>query len=457
MTVASDPRRRVPRTDAVLAEPAIALAATRLGPALVKEAVGAAQARVRRGELAPEALVGAVLDGLPPTATTLRPVLNATGVLLHTNLGRAPLSPAARRALDVAAGPCDVELDLATGARGPRGRGTADALLAAVPAAAAALVVNNTAAALALVATALAAGDPADGRSAESPRREIVIARGELVEIGDGFRIPDLLVATGARLREVGTTNRVTPADYAAAVGPDTAFVLKVHPSNFVVTGFTRSVGVDELAGLGVPVVADIGSGLLAPHPLLPDEPDAATALAGGAALVLASGDKLLGGPQAGLVLGAPGAGAELVARLRRHPLYRALRVDKLTLAALEATLRGPVPPTRLGLDADVAGLRARADGHAARLRAEGVAAEAVASASTVGGGGAPGVTLPSAAVALPEAAAAALRAGDPAVLGRVEKGRCLLDLRAVPPDADDALHGAVLVAARGLRADTGF
>jgi L-seryl-tRNA(Ser) seleniumtransferase len=264
-------------------------------------------------------------------------------------------------------------------------------------------------------------------------------------------------VATGARLREVGTTNRVTPADYAAAVGPDTAFVLKVHPSNFVVTGFTRSVAVDELAGLGVPVVADIGSGLLAPHPLLPDEPDAATALAGGAALVLASGDKLLGGPQAGLVLGAPGAGAELVARLRRHPLYRALRVDKLTLAALEATLRGPVTPTRLGLDADAAGLRARAEGLAARLRAEGVAAEAVASASTVGGGGAPGVTLPSAAVALPEAAAAALRAGDPAVLGRVEKGRCLLDLRAVPPDADDALHGAVLVAARGLRADTGF
>ena len=198
MTLASDPRRRVPRTDAVLAEPQVALAVTRLGRALVKEAVGSAQDRVRRGEIAPEAVVDAVLDRLPDTATTLRPVLNATGVLLHTNLGRAPLSPAARRALDVAAGTCDVELDLATGARGARGRGAIDALLAAVPAAGAAHLVNNGAAALALVATALAAG------------REIVIARGELVEIGDGFRIPDLLTATGARLREVGTTNRVT-------------------------------------------------------------------------------------------------------------------------------------------------------------------------------------------------------------------------------------------------------
>ena len=286
-----------------------------------------------------------MLDRLPATATTLRPVLNATGVLLHTNLGRAPLSPAARRALDVAAGTCDVELDLATGARGARGRGAVDALLAAVPAAGAAHLVNNGAAALALVATALARLRVA----------EIVIARGELVEIGDGFRIPDLLTATGARLREVGTTNRVTPADYADAVGPDTAFVLKVHPSNFVVTGFTRAVDVDELAkmneltALGVPVVADIGSGLLAPHPLLPDEPDATTALTRGATLVTASGDKLLGGPQAGLLLGAPGAGAELVARLRRHPLARALRVDKLTLAAMEATLRGPATPVRAG------------------------------------------------------------------------------------------------------------
>ncbi len=439
MTLASDPRRRVPRTDAVLAEPQIALAVTRLGRALVKEAVGSAQERVRRGEIAPEAVVDAVLDRLPETATTLRPVLNATGVLLHTNLGRAPLSPAARRALDVAAGTCDVELDLATGARGARGRGAVDALLAAVPAAGAAHLVNNGAAALALVATALAAG------------REIVIARGELVEIGDGFRIPDLLTATGARLREVGTTNRVTPADYAGAIGPDTAFILKVHPSNFVVTGFTRAVDVDELAkmneltALGVPVVADIGSGLLTPHPLLPDEPDATTALTRGATLVTASGDKLLGGPQAGLLLGAPGAGAELVTRLRRHPLARALRVDKLTLAAMEATLRGPATPVLQGLDAAPAALHARATRLAESLRRRGIPAEAVDAEATVGGGGAPGVTLPSAAVALPESFAAALRAGEPAVLGRLDRGRCLLDLRALPPDADDVLAAAVL------------
>lgn len=438
MTLASDPRRRVPRTDALLAEPQIALAVARLGRPLVKEAVGAAQDRVRRGEIAPEAVVDAVLDALPDIAATLRPVLNATGVLLHTNLGRAPLSPAARRALDVAAGTCDVELDLATGGRGPRGRGAVDALLAAVPAAGAAHLVNNGAAALALVATALA-----------GTGREIVIARGELVEIGDGFRIPDLLTATGARLREVGTTNRVTPADYADAVGPDTAFVLKVHPSNFVVTGFTRSVEVaeldSELSGLGVPVVADIGSGLLAPHPLLPDEPDAATALTDGATLVTASGDKLLGGPQAGLLLGAPGDGAELVGRLRRHPLARALRVDKLTLAAMEATLRGPTTPVRQGLDVAPAALHARASRLAELLRRGGVPAEAVETDATVGGGGAPGVALPSAAVALPESFAAALRAGEPAVLGRLERGRCLLDLRALPVDADDTLAAVVL------------
>lgn len=424
----------MPRTDAVLAEPQIALAVARLGRALVKEAVAAAQDRARRGEIAPEDVVDAVLDALPATAASVRPVLNATGVLLHTNLGRAPLSPAARAALDVAAGTCDVELDLATGTRGPRGRGAVDALLAAVPAAAAAHLVNNGAAALALVATALT-----------GQGREIVIARGELVEIGDGFRIPELLEATGSRLREVGTTNRVAPADYAAAIGPETAFVLKVHPSNFVVTGFTRSVGVGELAGLGVPLVADIGSGLLTPHPLLPDEPDATTALRDGATLVTASGDKLLGGPQAGLLLGGPGPGAELVARLRRHPLARALRVDKLTLAAMEATLRGPATPVRQALDVAPAALHARATRLAGILCAQGVAAEAVESSATVGGGGAPGVTLPSAAVALPEPYAAALRGGDPAVLGRLEHGRCLLDLRALPPDADDTIAAAVL------------
>jgi L-seryl-tRNA(Ser) seleniumtransferase len=430
----TDPRRRVPRTDAVLADPRLVKAAALLGSSLVKQAVVAAQNRARRGEIVPESVADSAVDALPAAATTLRPVLNATGVLLHTNLGRAPLSAAARDALDVAAGTCDVELDLGTGARGRRGAGVLAALRDAVPGAAAAHLVNNGAAALALVATALAGSG-----------QEIVIARGELVEIGDGFRVPDLLTATGARLREVGTTNRVHPQDYAAAIGPDTAFVLKVHPSNFVVTGFTRSVGVDVLSGLGVPVVADIGSGLLAPHPLLPDEPDAATTLARGATLVTASGDKLLGGPQAGLLFGGPGQGAELVERLRRHPLARALRVDKLTLAAMEATLRGPATPTAAALDADPAALRARADRLAGRLAEAGIAAVGVPSDATVGGGGAPGVTLPSAAVSLPEAYAAALRATEPAVLGRLERGRCLLDLRALPAEADETLFRCVV------------
>ena len=425
-----DPRRAVPRTDTVLADPRLADVTARLGRERVKAAVVSAQQAVRRGALAAADVVDATLDALPRTATTLRPVLNATGVLLHTNLGRAPLSAAARAALEVAAGTCDVELDLATGERGARGAGAIDALLAAVPEAAAAHVANNGAAALALVALTLAQG------------REMVVARGELVEIGDGFRIPALLEATGARLREVGTTNRVTRADYAAAIGEDTAFVLKVHPSNFVVRGFTTACGVDELADLGVPVVADIGSGLLARHPLLPDEPDAATALAQGAALVTASGDKLLGGPQAGLVFGAPGAGAEAVARIRRHPLARAMRVDKLTLAALEATVRGPRPPVRRFLDAEPADLRRRAARLAAALADLG--AEARDTEARVGGGGAPDVGLPSAAVALPEHFAAALRAGEPAVLGRLEHGRCLLDLRAVAPEDDATLAAAV-------------
>jgi L-seryl-tRNA(Ser) seleniumtransferase len=360
-------------------------------------------------------------------------VLNATGVLVHTNLGRSPLSPAAVEAITAAAGTTDVELDLATGHRGPRGEAAIAALLAAVPAAEAAIVVNNCAAALALVATALGQG------------RELVLARGELVEIGDGFRIPELLASTGARLREVGTTNRVTLADYRGALGRDTGAVLKVHPSNFVVRGFTGQVEVAELAaalaGTGTPLVADIGSGLLRPHPLLPEEPDLQSALAAGADVVLASGDKLLGGPQAGLILGR----AELVQRLRRHPLYRALRVDKTTLAALEATLRGPLPPVQEMLAADHDGLRARARALAARLVGHGIDAEAVDADARVGGGGAPEHPLPSAAVSLPASFAEPLRRGSPPVVGYVEGGRTLLNLRSLSPSADDDLAAAVL------------
>ncbi|MFG3009974.1 L-seryl-tRNA(Sec) selenium transferase [Streptomyces cinerochromogenes] len=421
-------RRRIPRTDAVLRDPRLAAAADRLGAHRVKAAVRQAQERARAGGIPPEQVPQHALDLLPGTASGLRPVINATGVLLHTNLGRAPLSAAAREAVREAAGPTDVELDLTTGVRARRGRSALAALHAAVPAAGAAHLVNNGAAALVLAATALAAG------------REIVVSRGEMVEIGDGFRLPDLLVSTGARLREVGTTNRTTPADYAAVVGPETGFVLKVHPSNFRITGFTRSAEVADLTGLGVPVVVDIGSGLLAPHPALPAEPDADTQLRAGAALVTASGDKLLGGPQCGLLLGRE----DLVRDLTRHPLARALRVDKLTLAALEATLTGPPTPTALALTAGPAGLQARADRLAAALAADGIDATAVESAATVGGGGAPGVTLPSAALSLPEPYAAVLRTGPVPVVGRLEAGRCLLDLRAVPAEDDERLATAV-------------
>ncbi|HEX6446226.1 MAG TPA: L-seryl-tRNA(Sec) selenium transferase [Streptosporangiales bacterium] len=424
-----DPRADIPGTDRLLREPRLAEAAGRLGRTVVLDAIRGAQQAARRGLLPAAEVADAAVAALPPLASSMRPVVNATGVVVHTNLGRASLSRAARDAVAAAAGTTDVEVDLASGRRGRRGAGTVAALLAAVPEAEAAHVVNNNAAALLLCALALAAG------------REIVVSRGELVEIGDGFRIPDLLESTGARLREVGTTNRTKLADFADAVGERTAFVLRVHPSNYTVSGFTGMPAVAELTGLGVPLVVDIGSGLLRPHPLLPDEPDAATVLRAGADLVTASGDKLLGGPQAGLLLGR----ADLVERLRRHPAARAVRVDKLTLAALEATLRGPATPTRLALEADAGELRRRAGAAAESLRDKGVDAAVVACESVVGGGGAPGVRLPSAAVALPARYAAPLRTGSDPVQGRVEDGRCLLDLRTVAPDQDDLLVRAVL------------
>lgn len=424
----TDPRRRVPGTDTLLADPRLVEAQRVLGRALVKSVITAAQQRARAGEIAPEQVAEHAVAALPATASSLRPVINATGVVVHTNLGRAPLSRAALDAVVAAGGATDVEFDLATGRRARRGRGALAALAGAVPAAGGVHVVNNNAAALLLTAMTLA------------PGQEIVLSRGELVEIGDGFRIPELLESTGSRLREVGTTNRTSLRDYTEALGPQTGFVLKVHPSNFHVSGFTSAVDVTtlapELRKHDLPLVVDIGSGLLSPHPVLPDEPDATSMLAAGADLVTASGDKLLGGPQAGLLFG----GAELIERIRRHPAARALRVDKLTLAALEATLLGPPPPVAQALAADVALLRARAEALAAGLPG----AVAVDCVAAVGGGGAPGVELPSAAVSLPESYAAALRTGSPPVVGRLEGGRCLLDLCTVPPEDDELLAAAV-------------
>jgi L-seryl-tRNA(Ser) seleniumtransferase len=436
-----DPRRHVPRTDVVLADPRLAAARQRLGGALVKAAVARAQELARTGAISPASVADTAAGLLPSAAASLTPVINATGVLVHTNLGRAPLSAAAIEAVSAAAGCTDVEFDLESGKRGRRGASALQALARAVPAAGAVHVVNNNAAALALAATALAAG------------REIIVSRGELIEIGDRFRLPDLLQSTGARIREVGTTNRTSLDDYRRAICADTAFILKVHPSNYLITGFTAAVSVTDLAGLGVLVVGDIGSGLLRPSPVLPDEPDADSWLQAGAGLVTASGDKLLGGPQAGLLLG----GAETVARLARHPLARALRVDKLTLAALEATLTGPAAPVTLALTATSESIRDRAEDLAGRLAGAGVDCRAVPTAAAVGGGGAPGVRLPSAALSLPEQLAPGLRSGEavrrgevPAVVGRIEGGRLLLDLRTVPPDADEQLAAVVLAAAGG-------
>ncbi|XBB67763.1 L-seryl-tRNA(Sec) selenium transferase [Nocardioides sp. WV_118_6] len=402
-----DPRRRIPRTDHLLA--------------LVRDV----QQQARAGLIAPEDVEAAVLDRARTraraSATTLRPVLNATGVVVYTNLGRAPLGPAAVEALVTAAGYVDVELDLATGARSKRGLPARAALRAACPQAEDALVVNNGAAALVLATTALAAG------------REVVVSRGEMVEIGAGFRLPDLIASAGARLREVGATNRTHLRDYVDAIGPDTGCVLKVHPSNFRVEGFTSEVSLAELRGAvgDLPVVADLGSGLLHPDPALPDEPDATTALRAGADLVVASGDKLLGGPQAGLLLGS----GRLIERLATHPLARAVRVDKLTLAALEATLTGPPSPVSAALHADPGDLRRRTERLGAALDVPVVAHD-----GRVGGGGAPGVPLPGWALRLPEATAERLRTGDPAVLARVHDGACLVDLRCVPETDDDRL-----------------
>ena len=426
-----DHRRQVPRTDRVLADERLQAATVRLGPGLVKAAVITAQQRAREGSIGPQQVADEAVAALPESAASIRPVINATGVVLHTNLGRARLSAAAVQALQRAAGPADVEFDLDTGQRASRGRGTLEALHRAVPAAGGVAVVNNGAAALLLATTALAAG------------REVIISRGELVEIGDGFRLPELIMSTGARLREVGTTNRTKITDYAEAIGPNTGCILKVHPSNFRVQGFTSAVGVADLVRLGVPVIADIGSGLLGPDPLLPDEPNAESMLRAGASVVTASGDKLLGGPQAGLLLGE----VEIIERLRRHPLARALRVDKLTLAALEATLAGPQTPTWQALRADPRVLYDRASTVSAAV-ADRIAATVVGSDGAVGGGGAPGLALPGWAIALPEAYAARLRAGEPPIIGRIERGSCLLDLRCVPPEQDQLIIDAIRAAA---------
>jgi L-seryl-tRNA(Ser) seleniumtransferase len=389
--------------------------------------VARAELRDRRAELLAGAsddpdLVARARARLRPS---LRPVLNASGVIIHTNLGRAPLAAAACEAVAAAAaGYVNLELDLARGERGARGDHVAG-LLCELTGAQAALAVNNCAAATLLAACALA-----------GPGREIVVSRGQLIEIGGGFRIPEVVAQSGSRLVEVGTTNRTRRGDYEAALGPDTGAILRVHPSNFRAVGFVAEVDIETLCGLGVPVIDDVGSGVLAgEHELLSGEPPVRRSVAAGAALTCFSADKLLGGPQAGVIVGS----ADAVGVCARHPLARAVRIDKLSLAALEATLalyRDPAHarraiPVLAMLDADADELERRALALAA-----GTGGTLTRSTARVGGGALPLLELHGPVIALghvgapPEQLAAALRAADPPLVGRIEDGRVLLDPR---------------------------
>jgi L-seryl-tRNA(Ser) seleniumtransferase len=370
---------------------------------------------------------------------SLRPVLNATGVVVHTNLGRAPLAAAAREAVArVAEGYSNLELDLETGERGSR-QDHVEGLVRELTGAGAALVVNNCAAATLLAAAAVA-----------GPGREIVVSRGQLIEIGGAFRIPDVVAQAGARLVEVGTTNRTRLSDYAAALGEHTGAILRAHPSNFRTLGFVEEVEIEALCGLGVAVIDDVGSGVLAGDlELLAGEPPVRRSIAAGAALVCFSGDKLLGGPQAGLLAGS----REAIAACRRHPLARATRIDKLSLAALEATLalyRDPELarrelPVLAMLDTPPAVLERRAE----RLAAA-AGGEVVRGSAKVGGGALPLLELEGPVVAIdpgpegPDALAAALRRGDPAVVGRIRDARLLLDPRTLSDAEADAAGAAV-------------
>jgi L-seryl-tRNA(Ser) seleniumtransferase len=379
----------------------------------------------------------------------LRPVVNATGVILHTNLGRAPLAAAAAQAAATIAGRYStLEFDPKTGRRGRRHDLVGD-LLRHLTGAEAAAVVNNCAAAVLLMLTALAKG------------KEVIVARGELVEIGGGFRMPDVMRLSGARMVEVGTTNRTRAEDYAAAITPRTAAIMKVHASNFQVIGFTESVELKPLAAIArqhnLLLLHDLGSGSLLETAAygLAEEPRIQDSLASGADLVACSGDKLLGGPQAGLLLGR----AALVDRVMKHPLARAVRVDKLTLAALIATLDLYLTQSiaelpiwnMLGASGESIAVRARA--WQSRLLERGAAVEVVAAESTVGGGSLPGERLATTALAItpPRGGAAdllrRLREHDPPVIGRIVEERVLLDPRTVLPDEDEVVVDAVLTA----------
>ena len=428
--------RGLPAVDAVLRDPAGAALAGRHGRATATAAVRSVlddlRRRISAGEqpaVSPEGV--AALAARTLSKGGLRRVVNATGVVLHTNLGRSVLSEGAVAAVTVAATRySNLEYDVASGERGSR-YDRAAPLLQELTGAGDALVVNNCAGATLLALSAVSAGEG---------EAEVIVSRGQLIEIGGGFRIPEVLALSGATLREVGTTNRTRLSDYERTINENTRAILWVHPSNFEVRGFTESVGVSELATLGPPVVADVGSGALLPFG---DEPLVGDAVGDGAAITLFSGDKLLGGPQAGIAVGDPA----WIGAMRRHPLARALRADKLCLAALEATLTSYLEgkgtedlPTLGMLRAPADEIRKAAEALAREISREApdLVVDVSPSAARSGGGTLPLYEIPSFAVRLggrePESLAEALRAADPPVVGRVREGKVWLDARTLLP-----------------------
>jgi L-seryl-tRNA(Ser) seleniumtransferase len=434
--------RDLPSVDEVLRDPRLEGVPHAIGVDAARKALELARETVRAGG-EPD-VVGLVRVELEAAeAVRLRRVINATGVIVHTNLGRAPLPEAAMaRVVEAGGSYSNLEYELTQGRRGSRQDHCAE-MLCRLTGAEAALVVNNNAAAVLLALAALAEGCA------------VIVSRGELIEIGDGFRIPDVLARSGARLVEVGTTNRTRAADYGGAVvAGDTAVLLRVHQSNFRVVGFAERPSLAELAAVArshdLALVDDLGSGALVP---LGDEPQARESLAAGADLVCFSGDKLLGGPQAGIVVGR----IDLVERLRRHPLQRALRADKLTLAALEGTLRLYLDPDRARQQIPVLRMLEEHT-EATRARAERLAslvgAEVEETVSRVGGGALPLAELPSFACAVDERLAGPLRRGEPPVVGIVRDGRLLLDVRTVSDAEVEELARAVAIAAAAPATD---
>jgi L-seryl-tRNA(Ser) seleniumtransferase len=442
---ATDSRRDVPSLDGLLRSEPGRKAALKFGRPLVKHALLVTLSQVRdeaaRGGDVPEndQILARAIGRAARSYYGMNEVINASGVILHTGLGRAPLPARAAEAAALAGKTySDLEVERETGSRGRR-TSHAESLLLALTGADDALVVNNNAAALLLALAALA------------QKKEVLVSRGELIEIGGEFRLPEILAASGAKLVEVGTTNRTRGNDYRRAISSRTALILKVHPSNYRVVGFTNTVPVGELAeiakGAKVPLLYDVGSGLLDRYPEVPGEEPAVTeALAGGADLVSFSGDKLLGGPQAGLLVGR----SDLIGRLRRHPIARALRVDKMTVAALEAVLRLYATDRRHELplwdflSVEQGRLLSRAKALATIFRG----ATARKGEAVAGGGSLPGYGIPSAELVVkvpsPDAAAARLRLGRPSVFCRVDDGALVFDLRTVPPEDDDRLARAI-------------